>query len=112
MKASKTELPLRRTLLFASHHYSWKYELYLRGLLFDFHIYSHPGRKDILQQARICKAKLQHVWRWKEMEDGGALTVPAYDKLMTDSGIEAEKIDEGLGAVKGQLEARAKRAKQ
>lgn len=41
-----------------------------------------------------------------------ALTVPAYDKLMTDSGIEAEKIDEGLGAVKGQLEARAKRAKQ
>ena len=69
------------------------------------------SRKELLQNLRSMKAKLQHVWHWKEMDDGQELTMQLYDTLMKEAGVGAEKADESLAGVKGQLAARSHRAK-
>ena len=70
-----------------------------------------PLRKELLQNLRSMKSKLQHVWHWKEMDDGQELTVQLYDSLMKEAGLAAEKADESLAGVKGQLAAGSQRAK-
>lgn len=45
------------------------------------------------------------------MPDGTEITVQSYDMLMKECAEVAEKLDEGLAGVKGQLSARASRTK-
>ena len=71
----------------------------------------HYLRKELLSQARTIKSKLQHVWHWKELPNGDTLTVRSFDEMMSEAGKMAESLDEGLAGVKGQLNARAMRAK-
>ena len=45
------------------------------------------------------------------MPDGSDITVQSYDMLMQECAQVAEKLDEGLAGVKGQLSDRASRTK-
>ena len=65
----------------------------------------------MLKECRNTHGKLQHLWHWKEMPDGSDITVGSYDLLMKECAEVAEKLDEGLAGVKGQLSARASRLK-
>ena len=75
------------------------------------HLYTHHAfRRDLIKDCRDIKAKLSHMCNFKELPDGGDLTVAGYDAAMKQAGIKAEQINEGLAGVKGQLSARARNA--
>ena len=63
------------------------------------------------QEAMACKAKLDHVWNWKEMENGAEITVKVYDGLMAECGQNAEHVEDQLAAVVAKLQNSEKRSK-
>eukprot|EP00438_Fugacium_kawagutii_P010152 Skav200441 [mRNA] locus=scaffold559:18580:20348:- [translate_table: standard] len=65
--------------------------------------------KDIVKTVGNVKAKLDHVYNWKETPDGEVLTLQAYDDCMAQAGVVAERSSEQLAGVQGQLKARAKK---
>lgn len=54
---------------------------------------------------------MEHIYHFKEAFDGSELTVESYDEAITSCGKEASLIGESLAGIKGQLSARAARAK-
>ena len=71
----------------------------------------HACRRDLLKEGRTIKSQLSHMWNFKELPEGGDLTVAGYDAVMKHAGVKAEQVNEGLAGAKGQLSARASRAK-
>ena len=52
------------------------------------------------------------MYNWKELSNGTDLTVEGYDSEMQAAGVRAEQLNESLAGIKGQLNARASRARQ
>ena len=78
----------------------------------DFEITWHSLRKDVMTEIRKLKAEISHAYRFKELENGQELTLAKHNALMAECGTKAEQQDEILAGIKGQLHARANRAKK
>lgn len=70
-----------------------------------------PLRKTLVKNINAESRKLDHVYQWKELEDGEVLTLKGYDAMMQASGHQAVVFQEQVAGIKGQLQARATRAK-
>ena len=57
-------------------------------------------------------AEISHAYRFKELENGQELTLSKHNALMAECGKKAESLDDILAGIKGQLNARANRAKK
>ena len=55
---------------------------------------------------------LEHVYQWQETVSGENLTVDNYDATIESAGTAASRLQENLAGVRGQLQARAARAKK
>lgn len=68
-------------------------------------------RKELAQGIALSKNRLDHIYQWKECPDGSLLTIKKYDQVMMDCGVAAEKAQDQLAGVKGQVSARLARQK-
>lgn len=68
-------------------------------------------RKTLVKNITTEHRRLDHVWQWKELENGEVLTLKGYDAMMQASGHQAVLLQEQVAGIKGQLQARASRAK-
>lgn len=80
--------------------------------LLGFEITLHNSRKDVMTDIKKLKAEISHAYRFKELENGQELTLSKHNALMAECGKKAESQDEILAGIKGQLHARANRAKK
>ena len=67
-------------------------------------------RKELAQKSQSLKARLEHMYNWREISEGEGLTIGTYDQAMVTFGTEAEKITEGLAGVAGMLKSRKTKA--
>ena len=56
------------------------------------------------------KGELNHVWSWKELPDGGMLTLKAFNDFILGMAKLAENLREKMAGIKGQVSARKQRA--
>ena len=66
----------------------------------------------MVNEAASQKKDLQHVLHWKELPSGEDISVECYDGLMSAAGKVANRLDETLAGIRGQLTARSARAKK
>ena len=64
------------------------------------------------RQISIHHGNLEHIYQWQETVAGENLTVENYDASILAAGETASRIQEHLAGVRGQLQARAARAKK
>ena len=57
------------------------------------------------------KKKINHMWQWKESEDGELLTLNTYGTCMSQAASLCEELSEQVAGVRGSLAARKARAK-
>ncbi|CAJ1376906.1 unnamed protein product [Effrenium voratum] len=70
-------------------------------------------QKKAAQAASTAKDRLEHVYNWKEMQNGQDITPQLYDTLMAEVGSQCEMLEEDLAAIRAQVNVRnaRKRAK-
>ena len=66
----------------------------------------------MFNQISIHHRNLEHVYQWQETLEGENLTVESYDAFIERCGTAASTLQEHLAGVRGQLQARAARAKK
>ena len=71
-----------------------------------------PVRKGLANDIGVHSRHLEHVYQWQETVKGENLTVEIYDEVMSEAGSAASRIQEALAGVRGQLQARAARARK
>ena len=71
-----------------------------------------PVRKGLANDIGVHSRDLEHVYQWQETVKGENLTVENYDEVMSEAGPAASRIQEALAGVRGQLQARAARARK
>ena len=52
------------------------------------------------------------MYQWKELSEGGDLTVQGYDDLMSSVGVACERLDEVMAGLQAQVRQRNKNAEK
>ena len=88
-------------------------QILLLHLLLEFLChFRHILRKRILREIQEKKTQVDHVYQWKELPEGGDLTVQGYDDLMSSVGVACEPLDEVMAGLQAQVRQRNKNAEK